>query len=372
MWNFQVSTALAAVVFLVPSASSHGALRAQASPELKVAISLPNAQTNGVAIEPGGRMFMVIAKQKGQDVPQLAEYKAGTLVPYPDAGWNGWKTGDDASHAWVHANSVRFGPDGTLWVVDFGSPGLGQAEIKHGPKLVGIDIASGRVVKTLYMDSQTRSDSALDDVRFNGDFAYLTDAGWPGLIVVHMPDGAMYRVLSDTASVKALKPLRGEGHELKDKHGMPIYFHADQLEVSPDGKLLYYQPCSGPMSVIETAYLNDPKLADQERVKHVRTFVKNGTAGGTAIDQQGNIYVSDTDRSAVLKVTPAGTVSTLVKDPRLAWVDAMWITPDGRLWMPAAQMDRTPDFNDGKMSVQYPMQVFTVNVGDGPPARDHR
>jgi sugar lactone lactonase YvrE len=343
-----------------------------AATSLTVAISLPDAITNGVAIAPDGRTFVVIAKQKGQNVPQLAEYVGGQLKPYPNESWNEWKTGADASLAWVHANSVRLGPDGTLWVVDFGSPGLGESIVKHGPKLVEIEIATGKVVETLYMDSLSHPESALDDVRFNGNHAYLTDAGWPGLIVVHLPDGAMYRALTDTDSVKAQKPLRAQGHELQDKHGKPIYFHADQLEVSPDGKLVYYQPCSGPMSVIESSYLDDPKITDEERAHHVRLFVNNGTAGGTAIDRSGNIYVSDTDHSAVLKVTPAGKVSTLVQDPRLNWVDAMWITPDGRLWMPAAQMNHTPSFNDGKMDVHYPMQVFTVRIGDGPPERDHR
>ena len=65
-------------------------------------------------------------------------------------------------------------------------------------------------------------------------------------------------------------------------------------------------------------------------------------------------------------------MTTLAQNPRLVWVDALWITPDGRLWMPAAQMDRTPSFNNGKMSVAYPMQVFTVKIGNGPPANDHR
>lgn len=339
---------------------------------LQVAISLPNAITNGVAIAPGGRIFLVIAKQKGQDVPQLAEYVGGQLKPYPDASWNGWKPGSDATHMWVHANSVRFGPDGTLWVVDFGSPGLGESEVKHGPKLVAMNIATGQVTNIVYLDSVVKSSSAVDDVRFDGDHAYLTDAGWPGLIVVHMPDGKLRRVLNDQPSVTAQKPLRAEGHELQDKHGKPIYFHADQLEVSPDGKLLYWQPCSGPTSVIETRYLNDEAMPDSERAKHVRLFLNNGTAGGTAIDAKGNLYVSDTEHDAVLKVSPEGKAETLVQDPRLVWVDAMWITPDGRLWMPAAQMSHTPSFNDGKSEVHYPMQVFTVPIGDGPSPIDHR
>ena len=100
--------------------------------------------------------------------------------------------------------------------------------------------------------------------------------------------------------------------------------------------------------------------------------MNTGTAGGTAIDSRGNLYVSDTEHNAVLKVSPNGKAETLVQDPRLVWVDAMWITPDGRLWMPAAQMNHTPSFNNGQMDVHFPMQVFTVPIGNGPPVRDHR
>ena len=344
-----------------------------AAASLKAAITLPNATTNGVAIAPGGRTFLVIAKQKGQDVPQIAEWVGGQLKPFPDASWNSWKKGEDASRKFVHANSVRFGPDGTLWVVDFGVPELYDPVEKHGGKLVGINIATGQAVETMYLDPVLdMKKSSLDDVRFNGDHAYLTDAGWPGIIVVRQKDGAMYRTLTDTPSVTARKPLYAEGQELQNKHGKPIFFSADQLEVSPDGKTLYYQPCSGPMAAVPTAVLDDQAMPDSERAKQVRLFADTGTAGGTAIDAKGNVYVSDTMHDAVLKVTPDGKVSTLVQDPRLVWVDAMWITADGRLWMPAAQMDRTPSFNDGKQTLQLPMTVFTVQVGDGPPARDHK
>lgn len=361
----------------IPLGPAHGTTGPGAK-SLKVALELPNAQTNGVAIAPGGRMFLVIPKQKGQNVPQIAEYVKGAdgkpeLKPYPDASWNGWKSGDDASRAWVHANSIRFGPDGTLWVVDFGSEGLGESVVKHGPKLVGMNIATGQVVETLYLDGLTHPESAPDDVRFNGNHAYITDAGWPGIIVVHLPDGHAYRTLTgNTSTVRAMVPLHGDGHQLQDKHGKPIYFHADQLEVSPDGKLLYYQPNTGPMAVIETEYLDNEGMPDAERARHARSFANTGTAGGTAIDRAGNLYVTDCDHNAVLRITPAGKTTLLAQDPRFVWLDALWITPDGKLWLPAAQMDRTPSFNNGKMDVKYPVQVFTIDIGNGPPANDHR
>lgn len=319
---------LAPLVFLftVPMAWSPQASSAQtpqgpsgtAASSLKAAMTLPDATTNGVAIAPGGRTFLVIANQKGQDVPQIAEWANGQLKPYPDASWNSWKKGEDASHKFVHANSIRFGPDGTLWVVDFGAPELHDAVETHGGKLVGINIGTGQVVETLYLDAVLDlKRSAPDDVRFHGDHAYITDAGWPGIIVVHQPDGTMYRTLSDQPSVTAQKPLYAEGHELEDKHAKPIFFHADQMEVSPDGETFYYQPCSGPMSAIPTRFLDDAAMPDSERARHVRLFANNNTAGGTAIDARGNVYVSDTMHDAVLKVTPEGKVSTLVQDPRL-------------------------------------------------------
>jgi sugar lactone lactonase YvrE len=344
--------------------------RAHAVP-LKTAITLPNAITNGVAIAPDGRTFLVIAKQKGQDVPQLAEYVGGQLKPYPDASWNAWKPGEDGAKKFQHVNSVRFGPDGTLWIVDIGSPEMGKPVVPHGPKLVGVNITTGKVVDATYLDSVTKPESFIDDVRFNGEYAYLTDAGWPGLIVMKQKTGEMWRALNNDASTTARKPLTAEGRSLVDPNGKPIVIHADQLEVSPDGKLLYFQPCSGPLAVIETKYL-ERQVSDEERSKHVRQFATNGSAGGTAIDAKGNIYISDTDHYRILKITPAGKISTLVEDKRLDWVDAMWITADGSLWMPAAQLNRTAGLNGGKMEVQFPMMVYTVDIGIGPPMSDHR
>ena len=360
-------TLLAGLCFGVSAAHAQ-----TAKPTLTPAIELRSAITNGVAIAPDGRTFLSIVKLPGQDVPRLAEWVNHQLRPYPDAAWNAWQPGSDASRAFVNANSVRFGPDGTLWVVDAGTPEPSQPELTHGPKLVGIDVKTNTVSKVLYLDSAVKPQSYVDDVRFNGDHAYFTDAGVPGLIVVHLPDGSMYRVLEGVSSTTAQTPLRAEGHELRSKQGKPIYFHADQLEVSPDGATLYYQPCSGPLSSIPVHDLDDQKMTDAERSAHVKVFAHTGTAGGTAIDAAGNVYVSDTDHDSVLRITPSGVVSTLIQDPRLVWSDAMWITADGRLWMPATQMDRSPMMNNGQMAVKFPMVVYTYPIGNGPPANDHR
>lgn len=66
-------------------------------------------------------------------------------------------------------------------------------------------------------------------------------------------------------------------------------------------------------------------VSDSERAKQVETFAHTPSTGGTAIDAAGNIYVSDIDRQLILKIAPDRSISTLIHDPRLLWVDAMWI-----------------------------------------------
>jgi hypothetical protein len=85
----------------------------------------------------------------------------------------------------------------------------------------------------------------------------------------------------------------------------------------------------------------------------------------------GNIYVSDTDRLRVIKVTPDRKVSTLIQDPRLLWVDAMWIDDASYLWMPAAQLNRVAPFQSGMSKVHFPVHLYKLQIGQRPPRIDH-
>jgi len=91
----------------------------------------------------------------------------------------------------------------------------------------------------------------------------------------------------------------------------------------------------------------------------------------TPIDAAGNIYVSDTDREPVIKITPVGKVSTLIQDPRLLWVDAMWMDDAGDLWMPTAQLNRMAPFQGGTSKVEFPVHVYKLRIGQTPPRNDH-
>lgn len=339
---------------------------AQAQAELTPVLKSESLVFNGIIRSRDGRLFSPFQRQQKDKGIELGEWVDGRPVPYPDAAWNSWKTGEDASKAFVGANAIRIGPDGDLWVIDKGAAELGGAPLPGGPKLVQIDLSTNTVRKVFPLEKATTDKSFIDDFRFNGRRVYLTDAGQPGIIVLDLDDGALRRVLDGHPSTVAQRPLTGENKVLRDAHGRPIAIHADQLEVSPDGKWFYFQACTGPLYRIETKWLDDAGASDAERGKHVALFAATVSTGGTAIDADGNIYASDTDNLRILKFAPDGHQTTLVQDPRLVWGDAMWIDEEGGLWIPAAQMNRSKGMNGGTAEIAFPTTIFRMSVGAKP------
>lgn len=356
-------TALPALV-LAPAASAQGEARAGSG--ALTSMLTTDLVFNGITRSRDGRLFSPFQRQEKGRGLELGEWVDGRPVAYPDAAWNAWKSGDDPTKAFVGVNAIRIGPDGDLWVVGKGAAGLGEAPLPGGPKLVQIDLAANRVRRIYDLTAANTTKSFIDDFRFNGRRAYLTDAGQPGLVVLDLDTGALRRVLDGHPSTVAQRRLTGEGRDLADESGRPIYIHADQIEVSPDSRILYYQPCTGPLYRIETRWIDDPAVTDDERGRHVAVHAEIGSTGGTAIDAAGTIYASDTDRLRILRVAPDGTVTTLIEDPRLVWGDAMWLDEDGGLWIPAAQMNRTKAMNGGVDRVAYPTTIYRLALGAKP------
>ncbi|MFJ3498456.1 L-dopachrome tautomerase-related protein [Streptomyces sp. NPDC086091] len=361
MMTGKISKSAAVAALVVAMAAPVGASSSAAPQSLEPVFSSSLA-VNGATTTREGRLFVPVQPSRS-GAPQLMEIRDGKPVAYPDNRWNGWKPGMDGHDRFVGVNAIRVGPDGALWVVDRGSPGVGKPPVPGGFKLVKIDLSRDRVERVYDLDSVSRPWSFIDDVRFRGDHAYLTDAGAPGLIVLDVGTGKGRRVLEGHPSTVAQSPLKAEGKPLTTEKGDPVNIHADQLEVSPDGKWLYYQPCSGRLSRIETKHLDDPRLGDAELARHVERFADTPSTGGTAIGKDGTIYLSDVDKKRILTISPQGHVKTLFSDSRLIWVDAMWIDDKGDLLLPAAQLNRTPGLNGGKNTVQQPITLYRYPIG---------
>ncbi len=354
----KVMVTLAPLLLAVLPLSAHAA-----KPKLTVAAESRSMIWNGVVVT-RGQVFVSGPRWTGSKGPSVASIdKDGRHVPYPDAAWNSWHEGQDASHAFVDVNSIHLDGKGSLWAVDTGSPQFGGSALLGGAKLVQIDLATAKVVRIILLSSDVvLPRSYVDDVRFHGDFAYSTDAGQPGIIVVNLKTGAMRRVLNDipATTAPADRPIIVDGNTLIAPDGKPLRVNADPMEVSPDGKWFYFAPLEGPWSRIETQWLDDFSASPETVASKVEPWADIPPTGGTAMDANGDFYFSDLATNSVKRRTPDGKITTLVHDKRLHWVDALEIDDQHRLWLPVPQLDRVAIFHQGKSQIKWPIQLFWV------------
>ncbi|KXH29044.1 major royal jelly protein [Colletotrichum simmondsii] len=342
------------------------------APGLEIALTLDRA-TEGISISTDGRKFLT-QRYSTTDAPQAVELLSnGTTVLYPDSTWNSWTSNStlDPKKAFVSIDGARIGPDGRFWIVDGGTTDSDRNLVNGSSKLVGINLETNLVDKAYYLDNLTKTGSVIDDVRFNGNYAYLSDT-IGALVVMDLTTGQGQRVLVGHSSALAWFPMAYNGSLVPGYQGgtSTLSVGLDQIEVSPDGVYLYYQPCNGGMYRVKTEYVNGALTNSTLAANlgdYVEPFALTPSTGGTTIDGDGNIYVSDTNLLAIWKVKPDGTSSILVQDDALVWTDLMWVDANKTLWLPASQM--RPGANG--LMADGPHNILTFPIEAGPSLIDH-
>jgi Major royal jelly protein len=339
-----------------------------ASPTLILAAQSRSMIWNAVAVE-HGQVFVAGPRWTGSKGPALARIDGqGNAVPYPDRAWNAWRAGADPTHAFVDVNAIHLDGKGGLWAVDTGSPQFGGNPLPGGAKLVEIELATATVKRVIAFGPEIALPGGyVDDVRFHGDFAYLTDAGKPGIIVVNLATGAMRRVLNDIPATTAPdnRPIVVGGTTVRAPDGKPLRVHTDPMEVSPDGEWFYFGTLEGPWSRIATSWLDDFSASPETVASKVEPWADLPPVGGTTMDADGDLYFSDLATSSVKRRTPDGGITTILQDKHLHWVDAPIIDAQHRLWLPVPQMDRTPIFNGGQSQVEWPVRLYRMTLPGG-------
>jgi sugar lactone lactonase YvrE len=154
------------------------------------------AMPTGVTVSHQGRIFVNFPKWGDEVRFTAAEIREGRSVAYPDEATNRTDPGNPAA-ALMSVQSVVVDPADRLWILDTGSP-LFQPTQPGGPKLVSVDLASDRVVKTiLFPPDVALPTSYLNDVRFDlrrgaQGMAFITDSsdrGPNGIVVVDLASG---------------------------------------------------------------------------------------------------------------------------------------------------------------------------------------
>ena len=390
----------------------------------------------GVTVSQSHRIFVNFPRW-GDDVPfTVAELVNGKAVAYPNAEINDWpgraKPNPNAfedrqanqAH-FVSVQSVVVDPDNRLWVLDTGAPLL-KNTVPGGPKLVCIDLATNKVVKTILLPPETAgANSYMNDVRFdlrvgetgpqdpqtmvgsmpapNPDAppkdalhpaaersgghanpsagihgtAYITDSSSEGpnaIIVVDLATGKSFRRLNQHSSV-----LSEDGF-LMFAEGQPVYqtlpgypprpvnFAVDGIAISSDGKVLYYCPInSTKLYAVSTELLRDRGKSDAEVGSSVRAATGKLPSDGLESDSSGRVYMTDPVTESIHRWNPqTGTTETLAHDPRLLWPDTMSLAADGYLYVTANQLHRQPTMHNGRDERVKPYSLFRLKVDAQP------
>lgn len=329
-------------------------------------------QVTGVAVSRDNRVFVNFPRWTEDAPVSVAEVKAdGRIVPYPDAAWNSWRNAKQdeitPNDHWVCVQSVVADGRGNLWVVDPAAPALEQI-VKGGPKLVQIDLASNKVVRTYPFDERVAPQGTyLNDIRLSpdGKWGYLTDSGRGAILVVNLESGEIHRLLDGVASTQAEKGVKVmiDGQELRRPDGKAPTFASDGIELSHDGETLYWQAISShTLYSIPTAALRDANLQTPELEARIKKAGSTVIADGLWMSTKGQFFVTSVEDNSVKLREGESRMVTATQDERLRWPDSMAEAPNGDIYVTASHIQDTRMFK-----VNAPVAIRTELFRFSPP-----
>ncbi|NUX52497.1 L-dopachrome tautomerase-related protein [Paraburkholderia youngii] len=309
-------------------------------------------QVTGVAVAADGRIFVNFPRWT-EDAPISVGVLTpdGDVRPYPDDRWNGWRNARrdelNPQDRWVCVQAMLCDSQNNLWVLDPGAPA--QSFVVPGaPKLVRIDLATDSVVGCIAFTLDVAPQgSYLNDVRISPDgrFAYITDSGTRGaIVVVDLGTGQARRVLDGHPSTQ-MDPsvtVHAGGAPLRRPDGRGVEFSADGIALTRDGLYLYWQALKGKtLYRVPTEALRDTALAADEVGNRVEKVLEHRPADGLHIDRAGRLLITAVEEHAV-KVWDGATLTTLLHERGLRWPDTFAEGPDGTIYLTDS---RIPEMN---------------------------
>lgn len=332
-------------------------------------------QVTGVTVSETGRIFVSFPRWSEDVAVSVGELQRdGSIKPYPDEQWNSWRIArkDElrASTHFVAVQSVVADGRGSLWVVDPAAPNA-EKIIKDGPKIVQIDLVSNKVKRAYLVPADVAGPTSyLNDIRIapDGKYAYLTDSGTPGgLVVLEIGSGKSWRALSDIPATQADRgvTVTTDGQPLRRPDGGQPVINADGIALSADGAFLYWQALTGKtLYRIETGALQNrwPQGIDAR----VQKVAETEPVDGLWMDKSGRLYLSSLADNAVKALEPDGKRRTVIADPRLRWPDSFAEGPDGTLYVTASRIQDSPWFHgSGWQGNGFTLFSFRPDAGPG-------
>jgi sugar lactone lactonase YvrE len=354
---------------------------------LELVATLNGDQPAGVAVSDSGRLFVTFPRHDGGVAFTVGEIKAGRTLAYPDEDVNRAVVGRP-TETLFSVQTLQIDASRHLWMLDTGTLQFGRAPVKGAPKLVEVDLASGRILRTIALPPDALvAQSALKDFRLNFRLGqqgtvFITDSapGSEGFIVLDLASGRAKRRLTRTTFVSArpgLTPIVGYMPLLQSSGEQgalrPWLTGLNAVELSADGKTLYFSAFTGRrLYAVSSEELASSAVGEPKIAADVKKCGDIAMAGHFALDTNGNLYFMDMEQNAIYRRKPDGLVEVVVVDPRLMWPDTIAIGADKYLYITTSQHDRRAEFHHGKDLRQKPYGLYRVLVGSGPVRAEER
>lgn len=336
------------------------------------------AMPTGVTVSHNGRIFVNFPRW-GDKVDYTVAELTPAEIPYPSAEMNR-PNEENASQSLVSVQSVVVDPLNRLWMLDTGRIEWGLP-VAHGPKLVGVDLATDKVFKIIeFPEDVALPATYLNDVRFDltrgsEGMAFITDSSGdhPGLIAVDLATGKSWRRLTGHPSTMPLpdfvscvegRPwmLRREGEKPRS-----VRVGSDGIALSSDGKRVYYCPLSSwSLYSVSADALADEHLTDEQVAETVKYEGEKVASDGLESDAENRLYVTSFDHGAILRRSSDDSYETLAFHPTILWPDTLCLATDGYLYFTVNQLHRQPQFHGGKDLREKPYLLYRIKVDAKP------
>lgn len=327
---------------------------------LEVVAELPTPPGN-IAVSASGRVFISLHPEAHPTI-KIAELVNGQMQPFPDAAFQS---------QFRDVLGVRLDAQNRFWTLDTGSHG------SHAGRLIAFNIETRQIEQDFQFPREIAGlGSHLNDfnVSADGKTVYIADASifgkHPALIVYDVATRTARRLLSDHPSVTADDAIPVvQGRRMLALGVFGIRPGVDSIALSRDGVWLYYAPVNkDKLYRIATANLLDVNLDAAQLAGQIEPYAEKTMSDGITTDTAGNVYLTNPEQSAIMRLTPERTLETLLKTERLRWPDGFSFGPDGWLYVTCSSLHQVIAQPPSSIAAHAPYQVFRFKPGSVAPA----
>lgn len=282
-----------------------------------------------LAVSKENRIFFTVHPESRPSTNKVMEIKDGQAIPYPDEAFQ-------SSH-FVTVLGMFIDNQNRLWTIDHGNHGT------QAVRLLAFDLSSNSLVHDYTFPSEVAQlGSFFNDLQVSpdGSKVYVADVSFwrknPGLAIYDLETGESWRALDQHTSVmpqdwiirNQVKTMTFFGGLVALKPGI------DGLVIDQKGEYLYYGAMTHDgLFKIKTEDLHNRALSAEELESRVIRVGTKPLSDGLSIDTLNNIYITDVENGGIARMSPDGTLETLVKDmERVRWADGASYGGDGKLY----------------------------------------